>query len=121
MTSVEAFLTRELEIRFIDARELANEAKVSLGMEGYPSKDQKRKIKIKAIHLFRCRPEEEQMNMRRLSETLDSIKAETMSYGGDSSSFMLDGNESDDMDSFDRNSTTSSGKRKLSWFKMGRR
>lgn len=90
MSSVEAFLTRELEIRFIDARELTNEARISLGLNGYPSRDEKRRIRAKALSLFESRPEEDRATMKRLSEALAAIKADSMSLtsefdGGDSS------------------------------------
>ena len=38
--SVESTLTRELNIRFIDARAIATEAKLNLGIDGYVSNEQ---------------------------------------------------------------------------------
>ena len=40
MLSVESLLTRELNLRFIDARMLVTEARITLGIEGYPDRDQ---------------------------------------------------------------------------------
>jgi hypothetical protein len=72
--TVESILTRELDIRFIDARKIVTEAKISLGMHGYPSKDQESELREEAIKIFQQRPEEAQTTMRRLSADLDAIK-----------------------------------------------
>lgn len=72
--TVESLLTRKLEIRFIDARNIVTEAKVSLGIHGYPSKDEEREVREEAIKIFRQRPEETQTAMIRLSADLEAIK-----------------------------------------------
>jgi hypothetical protein len=72
--NVESLLTRELEIRFIDARNIVTEAKVSLGIHGYPSKRQAIEVREESIKIFRQRPEETQTAMRRLSADLEAIK-----------------------------------------------
>jgi hypothetical protein len=61
--TVEAVLTRELEIRFIDARALCNEAKLGLGVDGYPSPEQEVLLVEEAKMIFRARPEETQRAM----------------------------------------------------------
>jgi hypothetical protein len=72
--TVESFLTRELDIRFIDARNIVTEAKINLGVNGYPSKDQERELREEAIKIFQQRPGEAQTTMRRLSADLEAIK-----------------------------------------------
>ncbi len=72
--TVESFLTRELDIRFIDARNIVTEAKITLGVNGYPSKDQERQLREEAIKIFQQRPGEAQTTMRRLSADLEAIK-----------------------------------------------
>ena len=70
---VEAYLTRQLNIRFIDARTLCTEAKVSLGVEGYPTDDQEVMLIQEAIQIFARRPNETKTTMRRLKSNLDAI------------------------------------------------
>ena len=50
--SVESTLTRELDIRFIDARVLTTEAKLNLGIEGYPSLEQTSELIAEATRIF---------------------------------------------------------------------
>jgi hypothetical protein len=72
--SVESYLTRELDIRFIDARNIVTEAKVSLGIQGYPSKDQLQELTLESMRLFESRPEAQKISMRRMSSDLESVK-----------------------------------------------
>jgi hypothetical protein len=72
--SVESYLTRELDIRFIDARNIVTEAKVSLGIRGYPSKDQLKELTLESMRLFEIRPEAQKTSMRRMSSDLESVK-----------------------------------------------
>mmetsp|Transcript_71170 Transcript_71170/g.206108 ORF Transcript_71170/g.206108 Transcript_71170/m.206108 type:complete len:139 (-) Transcript_71170:94-510(-) len=72
--SVEGYLTRELDIRFIDARDLANEAKIHLGITGYPAKHQCAQVKREAKKMFRRLSPEDQQNMRALRQNLDTFK-----------------------------------------------
>jgi hypothetical protein len=72
--TVESILTRELDICFIDARHMVTEAKIILGIHGYPSKDQERELREEAIKIFGQRPQETQNTMRRLSADLEAIK-----------------------------------------------
>ena len=72
--SVESILTRQLNIRFIDARALCTEAKLSLGVEGYHSEDQEGPLINEAIRLFTERPAHVKAAMTRLRSDLDAIK-----------------------------------------------
>jgi hypothetical protein len=74
--TVEAVLTRELNIRFIDARALCNEAKLGLGVVGYPSPEQEVVLVEEAKMIFRARPEETQRAMIRLKSNLDAFNKE---------------------------------------------
>ena len=86
--SVEAYLTRELDIRFIDARSMVNEAKISLGIQGYPTLKQNMQVGREAIKIFEERPISAKRGMRRLKVDLEGVK----SAGGSSSEFkVLDG------------------------------
>jgi hypothetical protein len=71
---VEAYLTRQLNIRFIDARNICTEAKVSLGVEGYPTDDQEVMLIQESIQIFARRPNESKTAMRRLKSDLDAVK-----------------------------------------------
>ncbi len=64
MVSIESLLTRELDLQFIDARSIAMEARLSLGIEGYPSPDQYDMIRTRAIELFSSKSPTEQMALR---------------------------------------------------------
>ena len=72
--SVESYLTRQLNIRFIDARALCNDAKLSLGVQGYHSEDQQAPLIDEAVRLFQQRPEHVKATMTRLRCELDTIK-----------------------------------------------
>jgi hypothetical protein len=72
--TVEAVLTRELQIRFIDARALCNEAKLGLGVVGYPSAEQEVVLVEEAKMIFRARPEETQRAMITLKSNFDDVR-----------------------------------------------
>jgi hypothetical protein len=72
--TVEAVLTRDLEIRFIDARALCNEAKLGLGVVGYPSPEQEFLLVEEAKKIFRARSGETQSGMITLKSSLDAVK-----------------------------------------------
>jgi hypothetical protein len=78
--TVESFLTRELKIRFIDARNIASEARLSLEIQGYPTEAEKTQIHAKAIELFRRRPEKERTRMRQFSADLNAVKISACSF-----------------------------------------
>jgi hypothetical protein len=71
--TVESFLTRDLQVRFIDARNLATEAKLKLGITGYPSEEQTQPIIDEAISLFNAKPEEVKVVMRQLNASLKTV------------------------------------------------
>ena len=72
--TIESFLTRELDIRFIDARSIATEAKINLGIHGYPTKDQQEAIQEEACRIFNSQPHDAQYAMRQLSADLQAAK-----------------------------------------------
>ena len=74
MTSIESMLTRQLDLRFIDARTLANEARIALGIEGYPSRDEIHRIVGEAVDIFQHKSLDEQQSMQRLHWNLEAIK-----------------------------------------------
>jgi zona occludens toxin (predicted ATPase) len=74
---VEVYLTRQLNIRFIDARTLCIEAKLSLGVDGYYAQNKEQMLIDEAIRIYGKRPNEEQQAMRRLKTDLDAIKIPT--------------------------------------------
>ena len=79
--TIESSLTRELEIRFIDARAIATEAKLNLGIDGYPSEYEERAIINESVRIFHQeKSRSEKHAMRILSTRLNSIKS-----GGSSS------------------------------------
>ena len=71
---IETILTRQLNIRFIDAKALCNEAKINLGIEGYHRDDQEEALLQEAINVFSERPDEARGVMRRLKSDLDAAK-----------------------------------------------
>jgi hypothetical protein len=68
--TVESFLTRELTLRFIDARNIATEAKLNLEILHYPTKDQEQAIREEACRIFASRPKEQRQAMQRMSADL---------------------------------------------------
>ena len=74
MSSIESMLTRQLDLRFIDARTLATEARIALGIEGYPAKEDINTIVAKAVHIFQQKSLDEQQSMQRLHWNLEAIK-----------------------------------------------
>ena len=74
MTSIESILTRQLDLRFIDARTLATEARIALAIEGYPSKDDIHMIVAEAVKIFQQKSLDEQQSMQQLHWNLEAIK-----------------------------------------------
>jgi hypothetical protein len=111
--TVEAVLTRELEIRFIDARALCNEAKLGLGVVGYPSPEAEVLLVEEAKKIFRARPEETKYAMMTLKSSLNGVK---IPKGSPAS---CDGTEDSELLSSDLSisskKSSSSRKFKLSW------
>eukprot|EP00934_Nitzschia_sp_Nitz4_P001641 Nitzschia sp. Nitz4//scaffold32_size149145//30935//31300//NITZ4_002869-RA/size149145-processed-gene-0.85-mRNA-1//1//CDS//3329548039//1641//frame0 len=85
--SIESTLCRELDIRFIDARELVNEAKVNMDLVGYVSQAQLAQVEAEALRLFQRRNSKEKNNMKRANWELEAVK---MATGSQSSSGWMD-------------------------------
>lgn len=88
MPSVESFLTRELDLRFIDARNLATEARLSLGIQGYPDRDQVSELRREAIRIYQSKTYVERRSLQQLNMDLESIKIPAGSSA--SSTFSVD-------------------------------
>jgi hypothetical protein len=116
--TVEAVLTRELEIRFIDARALCNEAKLGLGVVGYPGPEEEVLLVEEAKKIFRARPEETKCAMMTLKSSLDGVKITKGSMSSRRSP-SCDGTEDSEFLSSDltisSKKSSSSRKFKLSW------
>ncbi len=90
MPYVESLLSRELDLRFIDARDIAAEARIVLGIEGYPNKDQAHIILDEAIRIFQTKSDKEQHRLRRMNMELEAIK---LSASSQSSSEWIDSSD----------------------------
>jgi len=88
MATVESFLTRKLDVRFIDARVIATEARLSLGIQGYPTRDQLGDLRTEAIRIFCSKSIDEQRALQQLNIELESIKVPN-----DSVTSSVDGSE----------------------------
>ena len=76
MSIVESSVSRELEIRFIDAKAIVTDAKLNLGIEGYPSERQARYLQTEAIRIFvEEKSETERLHMRLLHDKLNQVKS----------------------------------------------
>jgi Tfp pilus assembly major pilin PilA len=73
--SIEGSLTRKLDIRFIDARFMVNEAKVNMGITGYLTEEQALKVQNEAIKIFKGQSDEVKRTMRRLKDDLEEVKS----------------------------------------------
>ena len=118
--SIESTLTRELEIRFIDARAIATEAKLNLGIEGYTSQDQSNAIQQEAMRIFtQDKSERERMGMRILSSRLNSIRTSSSirsSFDDEDKASSVGRRSSSGSDvSTSSRSSTGSRKLKMSW------
>eukprot|EP00934_Nitzschia_sp_Nitz4_P001130 Nitzschia sp. Nitz4//scaffold137_size62074//35538//35897//NITZ4_006419-RA/size62074-processed-gene-0.91-mRNA-1//-1//CDS//3329535712//1130//frame0 len=87
MSTVESFLTRELDVRFIDARHITSEAKLSLGIHGYPTQEQMEFIKEEAVRIFNSLPASDQYALRKLNYDLETSKSPASSIVGGSSEY----------------------------------
>ena len=83
---MEGQLSRQLDIRFIDARELVNEAKLALGITGYASKDQQPLVMQHAQSMFESFPKMEQEKMHQMNGNLMIYKTIQHSQSSCSSS-----------------------------------
>lgn len=73
---IEATLSRELNIRFIDARELGSQAKLNLGIIGYAADQGTKDLLIQeSIRIFRLdRTASTKAIMRKRNEDLETLK-----------------------------------------------
>ena len=106
--SIESTLSRELNISFLDARRLAADARVGLGIEGYSSKDQEEDILAESMALFYQSSSEKRRSLRASKTTLENhkISSNSISNRGERSCGLGGGNHvsgsfSDDGQSFD--------------------
>ena len=84
--TIEATLTRKLSISFIGARALATEAKLQMGIQGYPSKDMQERVTDLAVELFHGKTEDIQRGMLRERAIVDMAKEISISRHSLSSS-----------------------------------
>ena len=119
MPIVESSVSRELEIRFLDAKAIVTDAKLNLGIAGYPSERQALHIQREAVRIFANeKSETERLHMRLLHHKLNRVKSAIVvaDGDGDSSSFRGGGDEYSVGDrtsySSSTNSTTSASRRR---------
>jgi hypothetical protein len=53
---------------------IVSEARISLGIQGYPSKEQEQELTTQALKIFRDRPDDAKAAMQRLKANLDAVK-----------------------------------------------
>lgn len=82
MPYVESLLARELDLRFIDARNIVAEARIGLGIEGYPTKEQGSLIYEEAVRLFQAKSDKEQNRLREKNWELEAVKMSSSSSSG---------------------------------------
>ena len=82
MPYVESLLARELDLRFIDARNIAAEARIVLGIEGYPTKEQGILIFEESVRIFQTKSNKEQNLLRQKNWELESVKMSSSSSSG---------------------------------------
>jgi len=73
--SIESHLSRKLDIRFVDARSIAVEARVNLGIEGYPDAQATEGILDEAMRLFESKPPADKNYMQQAQWALNAAKA----------------------------------------------
>ena len=79
MPFIASRLSRELDVSFIDARNIAAEARVVLAIEGYPTADQVSMIVDEARRIFQNMPMDEQKRLRMKNLELETIKSSSSS------------------------------------------
>ena len=107
--SVESTLVKALDIRFIDARLIATEAKLNMGIDGYPKEDQVQDIIKESMRIFDRRPTEDRIAMKTLHNKLNRIKSMS-SHNSNSDDGSSSGDERKSAE-FSVDSTTSGGRR----------
>eukprot|EP00934_Nitzschia_sp_Nitz4_P001406 Nitzschia sp. Nitz4//scaffold130_size63480//46915//47355//NITZ4_006256-RA/size63480-processed-gene-0.94-mRNA-1//-1//CDS//3329535210//1406//frame0 len=117
--SLTSDLSRQLDIRFIDARNLLNQAKLNLEIHGYVQDEHSnQQIQDEALRLFHERNGSEQLEMKQANWSLEAAKISTSSSSLSSSS---DSRSSSDIDTSIHSSscsTASSNNSDLSHFPM---
>ena len=87
--TVESTITEELNIHFLDARKLATQARLDLGIKGYPSKAQMIDIIQRCMEIFHHQSDETKQEQKSYKQDFDTIKDEAMVskilYGDESS------------------------------------
>eukprot|EP00934_Nitzschia_sp_Nitz4_P006660 Nitzschia sp. Nitz4//scaffold83_size84149//1530//1856//NITZ4_005158-RA/size84149-processed-gene-0.11-mRNA-1//1//CDS//3329558899//6650//frame0 len=86
MSTIESILTRELNLRFIDARIIASEAKVALGIQGYPSAAQLPALHQEAERIFYTKSAQERSSMQQMNVDFESMKHSAHSVHSDDES-----------------------------------
>ena len=121
--TIESSLTRELNIRFIDARAIATEAKLNLGIDGYPSMYEESQIIEEAVRIYyHDKSRSQKQIMKTLNTKLNIVKNNKRGSMCSSSSSSYDGGSSDDFSLVSETSRTSkSNKFKMTWPTMMRR
>jgi hypothetical protein len=73
--SVKAYITRSLDVCLIDARSVINRAKISLGIQGYPTLKQNMEVQREAIKIFEEHPFSARRGMKCLKVDLGRVKS----------------------------------------------
>lgn len=112
--SIASVLTRKLDIRFIDARVLYNEARVSLGIEGYPSEEEERLVLEESFKIFGEWSSDRKMDLKRLHT--DSTSSSMSSEGESNESSLTSTDNFEDLLSCDEKGNGKS-KKNRSWLR----
>ena len=105
-TTIEATLTRELGIRFIDARQLATQARLQLGVKGYPSNETKLELIQLAMDMFQHDlSEEKRQELQYTNAKFQMVKDEISRPSG---SVNCDGDKASCVSSTESRGTTKS-------------
>lgn len=73
--TIEARLTREYGILFIDARSLVLQARLELGIQGYPTSEEEELLFKMAGKIFEAKPESTKDQMRQMNHDLSVVKS----------------------------------------------
>ena len=98
--TIEATLTRKLNISFLGARSLATEAKLQLGVHGYPSKEMQCRLVHLAEEIFHTKSNDIQQGMLRDRAIIDmAIEINKSSLSSSSRHSLSSSRHSVDLDS----------------------
>ena len=70
--TIETMLSNKLGITYIDARSICVEAKLSLGVTGYPTQEQKELLLEEGVRLYEERPLRVREAMKSNRQSLDA-------------------------------------------------